>query len=87
MINFSGIRTSEYIARPTPVLNVGVSTPVMAQFSSGSSLIQVETNPDKLLVIASSIPNHDERPVARRRPRPREIYVESEPLVQIETRH
>ena len=84
------VRPSEYIAMPaifTPSLPaVVVPTPVATIASSGPSLIQIETDPGKLQTIASIPAAYTDKPAApRRRTRQREVYVENEPLVQIET--
>jgi len=58
-----------------------------APSTSGNGLIQIETDPVKLSTAAEYISSsHTPHPSApRRRTRQREVYVESEPLVQIET--
>ena len=74
---------SEYVAMPTIPQSMAASriaTPVAA---SGEDLIQIETDPGKFSA-AANIPVA-EQPAPRRRQRPREVYVENEPLVQIET--
>ena len=93
------VRPSEYIAMPaifTPSVPAVVSapslpavvapTPVTTIASSGPSLIQIETDQGKLQAIANIPAAYTDQPVApRRRTRQREVYVENEPLVQIET--
>ncbi len=93
------VRPSEYIAMPTiftpsvpavvpaPSLPAVVAPkPVTTIASSGPSLIQIETDPGKLQAIANIPAAYTDQPVApRRRTRQREVYVENEPLVQIET--
>jgi len=94
------VRPSEYIAMPTiatqPIaaavtLQASVTTaavsPAPVEVASESSLIQIETDPVKLSSEAALVAaDHAEQPAAtRRRIRKREVYVESEPLVQIET--
>jgi ribonuclease E len=71
---------------PPSMAAVVVSTaPVPA--TSGNGLVQIETDPVKLSTVAEYISSsHTAQPSApRRRTRQREVYVESEPLVQIET--
>ena len=87
------VRPSEYIAMPTIVPQpsaaaVKVSAAPVAAIS-GSSLIQIETDPVKLSTVAALTPAvYTDQPAApRRRTRQREVYVENEPLVQIETQH
>ena len=83
------VKPNEYIAVPavfTPRLPaVVVSTPVATIASSAPSLIQIETDPVKLGTVAQGATA--ERHAPRRRERQREVYVENEPLVQIETQH
>ena len=67
---------SEYIAMPSNVV-------VPAAYS----LTQIETDPQKVAKIAYSTPTHPQSHAPRRRERKREVYVENEPLVQIETQH
>ena len=56
--------------------------------SDGNGLIQIETDPIKLSTVAQFTPTPAERHAPRRRrERQREVYVENEPLVQIETHH
>jgi ribonuclease E len=86
------VRPSEYIAMPTiatqqSVVAVIPAAPVAAVGNS-PSLIQIETDPVKLSTVAAHIPaSYTDQPtgVSRRRTRQREVYVENEPLVQIET--
>jgi ribonuclease E len=51
----------------------------------GEGLVQIETDPGKLQAIANIPAGYTKEPVTRRRTRQREVYVENEPLVQIET--
>jgi len=94
-------RPSEYIAMPeiAPQHSVVAVVSTKAQHSAaaakytaqislaGSGLIQIETDPVKLSTVAAHIPSDfTEQPAGpRRRTRHREVYVENEPLVQIET--
>jgi ribonuclease E len=71
---------------------VEVAVPVVAEVESvakvmrtGATLVQIETDPVKT-VSAPSVP-HNQAGSSRRRARQREVYVENEPLVQIETQH
>ena len=54
----------------------------------GNGLVQIETDPIKLSTVAqfTAAPAERHAPL-RRRERQREVYVENEPLVQIETQH
>ena len=63
---------------------VVAKAPAVAQ-TSGNGLIQIETDPVKLSTVAQVTATPKERHTPRRRERQREVYVESEPLVQIET--
>ncbi|MFZ2303159.1 MAG: Rne/Rng family ribonuclease [Gallionella sp.] len=93
---------TEYIAMPETVIQqtipataiqqdvatttvAKVSPPVAASNSEG--LVQIETDPAKFSVLASTPADHAPQPVVRRRVRQHEVYVENEPLVQIETHH
>jgi ribonuclease E len=69
-------------APAVPATTVG-ETPVAA--SNGEGLVQIETDPGKLQAIASIPVGYTDEPVTRRRTRQREVYMESEPLVQVET--
>jgi len=95
------VKPSEYIAMPiiAPQHSVVEVVSSTAQHSvaaakytapislAGSGLIQIETDPVKLSTVAAHIPSDfTEKPAGpRRRTRHREVYVENEPLVQIET--
>jgi ribonuclease E len=64
-------------------------TPAVAEQATRSGdgqLIQVETDPAKL-VSPEMLAVASRAGASRRRARPREVYVENEPLVQVETRH
>jgi ribonuclease E len=76
---------SEYVAMPTASAVIAAPAPIKA--SSNSNLIQIETDPSKAQAVASMSANYTDKPATRRRTRQREVYVESEPLVQIETHH
>lgn len=77
---------SEYVAMPTASINAAAA-PAPIKASSNSNLIQIETDPSKAQAVASMSANYTDKPATRRRTRQREVYVESEPLVQIETHH
>ena len=67
---------------PTPAVH---AAPAAVQVST-STLVQIETQADKLASVQET--TFDTTPqVVRRRSRPRDVYVESEPLVQIETQN
>ncbi|MDZ4203132.1 MAG: Rne/Rng family ribonuclease [Gallionella sp.] len=95
------LKPTEYIAYPTghtppakpatlvaqPVaVSVTVATPATAP-SGGDGLIQIETAPDKVSAAMAAAPVANTEQGNRRRQRQREVYVENEPLVQIETQH
>ena len=56
-----------------------------AAVSNSEGLVQIETDPSKFSVLANAPADHAPQPVVRRRTRQHEVYVENEPLVQIET--
>jgi ribonuclease E len=72
---------------PQPSVAAVVESAASVPSTSGSGLIQIETDPVKLSTVAEYISSSNPaQPTApRRRTRQREVYVESEPLVQIET--
>jgi ribonuclease E len=76
---------AEIAPEPSPAAATISPTPVSA--TSASSLIQIETDPVKLSTVAAKTQTaYTDQPAApRRRTRQREVYVENEPLVQIET--
>jgi len=61
--------------------------PAVAISKSESDLIQIETDRVKLVDAPQITTAQTERHAPRRRERQREIYVENEPLMQIETQH
>ncbi len=77
---------SHAISEVSPV-QAHVPVQVQAPATSGSGLTQIETDPVKLSLVAELSQQAYSEPikVPRRRTRQREVYVESEPLVQIET--
>ncbi|OGS82657.1 MAG: ribonuclease G [Gallionellales bacterium GWA2_59_43] len=86
------VKPTEYIAYPAnyvPPAPVAAPQPVAAApvaAVSDAGLIQIETDPGKFSAVAETAPASNQ-PVNRRRTRQREVYVENEPLVQIETQH
>ncbi|HEY0665956.1 MAG TPA: Rne/Rng family ribonuclease [Gallionella sp.] len=91
------VRPTEYVAMPTIVQQpapvpapVQVTAPVVAApaaaAKTGSDLIQIETDLSKVASMAPVTPG-TEGHAPRRRARQREVYVENELLVQIETQH
>jgi len=83
------VQPNEYIAMPTIFATSlpAVVTPAPVAKTSGNSLVQIETDPVKLSSVAQITATPPERHTPRRRERQREVYVENEPLVQIETQH
>jgi ribonuclease E len=91
------LKPTEYIAYPanyappTPPVQpklVAAPQPVAAKPAavvSGEELVQIETDPGKFSAVAEEPAPAGNQPVNRRRTRQREVYVENEPLVQIET--
>ena len=73
------------IVVPAPTLPM-VAAPAPAK-APGNGLVQIETDPIKLSTVAQFTAIPAERHAPRRRERQREVYVENEPLVQIETQH
>jgi ribonuclease E len=72
----------------TPALPAVAEPAPTAKKTPGSGLVQIETDPIKLSTVAEFIATPAERHAPRRRrERQREVYVENEPLVQIETQH
>ena len=66
---------------PAPV----ATRPQVAAPAAASGLIQIETDPIKLETVPKFPAGASERHAPRRRTRQHEVYVENEPLVQIET--
>jgi ribonuclease E len=85
------VTPSEYIAMPTTAKQQDVAAVVVRQItapvaaSSGEGLVQIETDPGKLQAIANIPAGYADKPATRRRTRQHEVYVENEPLEQIET--
>jgi ribonuclease E len=95
-------KPSEFIAMPTtaPCLPAVVETapavvetapvvtaPIVTTPGNGEGLIQIETDQSKFNAVAQVPATHAEQPATRRRARQREVYVENEPLIQVETHH
>jgi ribonuclease E len=81
-------KPTEYIAYPaTPAAkpaDIAVA-PKSGPVAQDSGLVQIETDPTKRSAVIESAPVAERAP--RRRQRAREVYVENEPLVQVETQH
>jgi ribonuclease E len=88
------LKPTEYIAYPAnyvpPAQPKSVAAPrpvaVAAPAAAAQGLVQIETDPNKFSAVTEAAPAGNQ-PVNRRRQRQREVYVENEPLVQIETQH
>jgi len=82
---------SEDITAPTVATQQNVAAVVVREItapvatSSGENLVQIETDQDKLQAVANIPAGYADKPATRRRTRQHEVYVENEPLVQIET--
>lgn len=84
---------TEYIAMPaaevqqsaTSLVTNEAPAPVAVIARSGESLIQIETDPGRFSSAATIASDNTEQRAPRRRTRQHEVYVENEPLVQIET--
>jgi ribonuclease E len=77
---------------PTQIVVAAPTAPVVvaaapAAKTMASNLVQIETDPIKLSTVAQFTATPAQRHAPRRRERQREVYVENEPLVQIETQH
>ena len=76
----------EVTAPVAVVVDSVVAEPVVAVVvSKGGDLVQIETDPGKTMPVPSV--QHNQSASPRRRARQREVYVENEPLVQVETHH
>ncbi|MDP1878766.1 MAG: hypothetical protein Q8M17_14550, partial [Actinomycetota bacterium] len=60
-----------------------ITAPIAA--SSGEGLVQIETDQGKLQAVANIPAGYADKPATRRRTRQHEVYVENEPLEQVET--
>ena len=78
---FAPAPATEPVIEPTAVKAVSQPAPALQE----SGLVQIETAPEKIAAIAVETSAVRTPPVNRRRARPMEVYVENEPLVQIET--
>ena len=68
--------------------NIPPATATLATIAgSGEGLFQIETDPGKLNAVVNVEPANPTPPTNRRRTRQREVYVENEPLMQVETQH
>ncbi|MCR4302735.1 MAG: Rne/Rng family ribonuclease [Gallionella sp.] len=67
--------------------SVVTPAPAAAIPGGGAGLIQIETDPVKLSTVVHVAAASSERHTPRRRERQREVFVENEPLEQIETQH
>ncbi len=95
------VKPSEYVALPStfspalpaiaaPALPVQAPPPVPVTTTRGNGydhLVQIETDPVKLNSVTQTAASRMDRQSPRRRLRQHEVYVENEPLVQIETQH
>ncbi len=68
--------------RPAAVAAPAAAAPVA---TGGEGLVQIETDPGKFNTVANVPAGNPGQ--SRRRSRQREVYVENEPLVQVETQH
>ncbi len=75
--------TAEPVVAAAPV-SAKAMPPMQAQLEI-EGLVQIETAPEKVAAVSETTP--ESQPVIRRRTRKLEVYVENEPLVQIETQH
>ncbi len=85
------VRPTEYLAMPTkqfemPAVVVAAPASVVTAVAT-KGLTQIETDPSQAAKIAYHTPTHAQQHAPRRRERKREVYVENEPLVQIETQN
>jgi ribonuclease E len=89
------VRPTEYVAMPTIVrqpepapitVPAAAPAPVAKTAKVGSDLVQIETDLSKVANVTQTA-SGTEGHAPRRRQRQREVYVENEPLVQIETQH
>ncbi|MBI2286007.1 MAG: Rne/Rng family ribonuclease [Nitrosomonadales bacterium] len=84
----SPVMPSEDIAMPATQQDVAavvteITAPIAA--SSGENLVQIETDQGKLQAVANIPAGYADKPATRRRTRQHEVYVENEPLEQVET--
>jgi ribonuclease E len=82
----TAVVASEIAAPAAAAVASKIVAPSVAAASRGDGgLVQIETNPGKLQAISNIPAGYTNEPVTRRRTRQHEVYVENEPLVQIET--
>ncbi len=79
----AAVVSSEITTPVAEMVTSKITAPVAT--SSGEGLVQIETDPGKLQAIANIPAGYTKEPVTRRRTRQHEVYIENEPLVQIET--
>lgn len=85
------VTPSEDITVPTTATQQDVAAVVVREItapvaaSSGESLVQIETDQGKLQAVANIPAGYADKPATRRRTRQHEVYVENEPLEQVET--
>jgi len=95
IVSQPAVETTPVITAPSPTAAAPVASasaatvvhPVSPVAKGNSGLIQIETDPVKLGSNALTPASQSERHPPRRRQRQREVYVENEPLVQIETQN
>ncbi|MDD2915654.1 MAG: Rne/Rng family ribonuclease [Gallionella sp.] len=85
---------SEYVAMPkaaaqpvaAPAVNVATVNKAPSPLASGGEgLVQIETDPGKFSTVVNVPTEQAAQPTTRRRVRQKEVYVENEPLQQVET--
>ncbi len=89
------VKPTEYIAMPVNMIaakaaavEVVAAAPIETRKQAvADGLVQIETVASKVVAAAVDATTSRPQPVNRRRTRPLEVYVENEPLVQIETQH
>jgi hypothetical protein len=86
------VKPTEYIAYPEGYVPAKPAAPRPAaaaapavKTSGSEGLLQVETDPGKVAMVGSASAAHSQPSASRRRARQHEVYVENEPLVQVET--
>ncbi|MDD5384915.1 MAG: Rne/Rng family ribonuclease [Gallionella sp.] len=87
----SPVTPDEDIAVPTVATQQNVAAVMVNEIiapvatSSGENLVQIETDQGKLQAVANIPAGYADKPATRRRTRQHEVYVENEPLEQVET--
>jgi hypothetical protein len=79
----AAVAAAEPVMAAKPVAAASAPRKVAASPTT-EGLVQIETAPDKIAAVDTTPRS---QPVNRRRTRQLEVYVENEPLVQIETQH